>query len=324
MAIGLLAAAAPALATVGPATAAPAETVRIAGPDGPLAATLNRVAGAAHAVVIVPGSGAIDRDGNGLEYGLHSDSYRLLAEALAAAGIAALRIDKRGFFDSAQAVADDTAVTIAGYAHDARAWVSFAADHADCVWLAGHSEGGLVALVVAQDPPPALCGLILMAAPGRPVGQLLLEQMRAQPATAALMPVLETLVADLEAGQPHDPATLPAPLQELFADGRQRFMIDLFSYDPAALAASLAAAGGWSGPVLILQGDADLQVRPHDAELLAAALPRARRADLAGATHMLKPDRPGQPFATYTDPSHPLHPALVPAILTLLTPTPER
>jgi hypothetical protein len=70
--------------------------------------------------------------------------------------------------------------------------------------------------------------------------------------------------------------------------------------------------------VLIIQGDADVQVRPHDADLLESALPQARRIDLAGGTHMLKAAVPGRPFATYTDRALPLHDALVPGIVAFI------
>jgi len=84
------------LAGLIPAMAA-AEPVQIAGPHGPLEAEQIEVGGAAHAVVIVPGSGPTDRDGNSPGAGLATDSYKLLAEGLAQAGIASLRTDKRGF-----------------------------------------------------------------------------------------------------------------------------------------------------------------------------------------------------------------------------------
>ncbi|GGH48950.1 hypothetical protein GCM10011341_10960 [Frigidibacter albus] len=166
-----------------------------------------------------------------------------------------------------------------------------------------------MALVAAQTPPETLCGLILMATPGRPVGRLMVEQFAANPMNGPLMPELEGLVNDLVAGQTRDPALVSPMLQPLFSTGLQRYMIDLFSYDPIAL------AQGWDGPVLIVQGDADMQVGADHAGLLAAALPQAATAMLPGATHMLKPDQPGQPFATYTDPALPLHEGLVPAII---------
>jgi len=296
----LLAACFPALALADP--------VQIPGPQGPLEAEQITVNAASHAVVIIPGSGPTDRDGNSPQLGIATDSYRLLAEGLAAQGVASLRIDKRGFFGSRGAISDPNDVTIAAYADDTRTWVDHAATLAPCVWIAGHSEGGLVALVAATEPPEALCGLILLATAGRPTGQLLLEQMRANPMNTPLMPELEGLVADLEAGRTRDPATISPLLQPLFSAGLQRYMTDLFAHDPVALARQ------WQGPVLIVQGDADIQVRPLDADLLASAMPQAGRADLPGATHMLKPDVPGQPHATYTDPALPLHDGVLPAI----------
>ena len=56
-------------------------------------------------------------------------------------------------------------------------------------------------------------------------------------------------------------------------------------------------------------------MRGLDADLLEAALPRAARLDLSGMTHMLKDGVLGSPFATYSDPSLPLHPDLRPGIV---------
>lgn len=297
---------------------AAAETVRIDGPQGPLAAELSAAKDARHIVVIVPGSGPIDRDGNSGGVGIRSDAYKLLAVALAKNGISSLRIDKRGLFGSATAISDPNDVTIAAYADDVRNWVRMASRHADCVWIAGHSEGGLVALVAAQKAPEALCGLVLLAAPGRPVGRLLIEQSWANPANGPLMPEIESIVADLEVGRTRNLAAISPVLRTLFSAGLQRYMTDLFAYDPVTI------AGRWKGAALILQGDADIQVKLQDARLLAAAMPQARRVDLKGATHMLKDDTPGQPFRSYRDPGQPLHRDLVPAILDLLKNHPPR
>lgn len=290
------------------APAALAEMVQIDGPAGPLSAEQIRVDGAKHAVVIVPGSGPIDRDGNIPQVDLASDSYKLLAEGLEAKGIASLRIDKRGFFSSAEAISDPNDVTIADYAADTRNWVNLAAGLAPCVWIAGHSEGGLVALVAAQEPPEALCGLILMATPGRTVSNLMREQIKAQPQMRPLMPQLEATLVELEAGRTSDPEELHPALRPMFEPGLQRYMINLFSYDPAVIAQD------WAGPALILYGAADIQVKPEDANLLDAALAQGEEALLPNATHMLKEDVPGAPYATYSDPSLPLHGGVIPAI----------
>ncbi|WP_297756481.1 alpha/beta fold hydrolase [uncultured Shimia sp.] len=294
-------------------SAAHADPIEIPGPAGPLGGEYLAVDGARHLVITIPGSGPIDRDGNGPAIMLHSDSYRLIAEGLAEHGIASIRIDKRGFFRSEAAVADPNDVTIAGYGTDMRGWIARAHEEADCVWLAGHSEGGLVALEAASHHPDGLCGLILMAAPGRPIGGLLIEQLAANPMNAPLMADLRAIVADLEAGKTRPLEDIPPALHMMFQPGVQRFMIDLFSYAPAELARA------WPGPALILQGDRDLQVKPLDAALLAEALPNATRHDLAGATHMLKSDKPGAPFATYSDPTLPLHPDLIPTLAEFLS-----
>ncbi|HEV2043620.1 MAG TPA: alpha/beta hydrolase, partial [Sphingomicrobium sp.] len=91
------------------------------GPLAPLAGTLLDAGKRAPVVVIIPGSGPTDRDGNN-PLGVSAAPYRLLAQGLAARGITTVRIDKRGMFGSKAAIANANAVTIADYAADARAW----------------------------------------------------------------------------------------------------------------------------------------------------------------------------------------------------------
>ncbi|WP_205631842.1 hypothetical protein [Cereibacter johrii] len=66
--------------------------------------------------------------------------------------------------------------------------------------------------------------------------------------------------------------------------------------------------------MLIVQGDNDMQVSPHDADLLGDAMQQSERMKFAQGTHMLKADVAGNPFATYADPALPLHENLVPGI----------
>jgi pimeloyl-ACP methyl ester carboxylesterase len=91
-------------------------------------------------------------------------------------------------FASAAAVPDANAVTIPDYVADTGAWVGAirARTGAKCVWLLGHSEGGLVAL--ASSEFPGVCGIVLVSAPGRRLGDVLKDQLRANPANAPLLP----------------------------------------------------------------------------------------------------------------------------------------
>ncbi|MGO3934911.1 alpha/beta hydrolase [Rhodopseudomonas pseudopalustris] len=149
------------------------------GPNGLLSGTIltpNPAKGPV--VLIVPGSGPIDRDGNAGS-SVRASTYRLLGEGLAAHGIASVRIDKRGLYGSRAAVEDPNAVTIDDYADDVKALVSVIPRQAAarCVWVLGHSEGGLVALAAAQTASDH-CGVILVSTAGRPLGAVLCEQLR--------------------------------------------------------------------------------------------------------------------------------------------------
>ena len=309
MMLSLLAAAAVAIAApVGVEITAP-------GPSGALAGTLVDPGGKAPAVLIVPGSGPTDRDGNS-PLGVIAGSYRLLAQGLAARGVASLRIDKRGLFGSKAAIPDPNAVTIAGYADDVHAWVDVLRRRTGraCIWVLGHSEGGLVALAAAQRPA-GICGVILVSTPGRPLGETMRAQFRANPANAPILDAAMKAVDALEAGQRVDPATLPPPLSRIFDAPVQGFVIDLFAQRPTVLAASLRV------PVLVVQGDRDIQVGVDDARALAAA-PHATLVVVPGVNHVLKAvpseDRAAN-LATYRDASLPIAPAVVDAIARFVT-----
>lgn len=301
------------LAAASVAQAAPVETfVEIPGGPAPLKGTMLAPGEGPRGpvVLILAGSGPTDRDGNN-PLGVSGRPYRLLAEGLAERGVTAVRIDKRGLFASGPAAADPNAVTVVDLAADARAWVKVLKTRtgASCVWLLGHSEGGLVALIAGQGNPD-VCGLILAAAPGRPLGEVLREQLTANPANAPLLPQALSAIDELEAGRKVDTTGMHPALMPLFHPAVQGFLIVMFQQRPAELAAA------YKGPVLILQGDADLQVAVADANLLAAAHPGATLEILPGVTHILKAgsrDRAATRAAA-ADPALPLAPGVIDAI----------
>lgn len=293
------------------AAAVAALPMTVPGPTGPIADTFVDGGKDAPVVVIIPGSGPTDRDGNN-PMGVAAAPYRLLAEALAERGVSTLRADKRGMFESKGAIPDANKVTIEDYASDAHNWAAELRKRtgAKCVWLLGHSEGGVVALAAAQNPAD-LCGVILVSAPGRKLGEVIREQIQANPANAALVAPANAALSSLEAGRTVDIATIPAPLHPLFATQVQPYLINLLSLDPKALAAKVSL------PMLIVQGGKDIQVSAGDAQALHAAQAKSELVSPPNMNHVLKDvlaDDRASNLATYGDPSLPVDRALVEAI----------
>ena len=279
------------------------------GPLGPLKGTLLVPRTKQTAVVlIVPGSGPTDRDGNS-PLGIKASSYRLLAEGLAARGVATLRIDKRGMFASGAAVKDGNAVTVDDYTDDVQSWVEvlLSETHAPCAWVLGHSEGGLVALASARKLRGG-CGFILVSTAGRPMGDVLRDQLKANPANGPLLGEALSAIEALEQGRRIDTKELHPALQALFSSAVQGFLISAFSYDPSRLIADV------SKPVLVLQGQRDLQVGEADARRLKEANPHVTLALLPNVNHVLKlvkSEGLNANIATYADPGLPVAPEVV-------------
>jgi uncharacterized protein len=281
------------------------------GPKGPLEGTYLDAGARAPVVLIIPGSGPTDRDGNN-PLGITASQYRLLAEALAAKGVSSVRVDKRGMFGSKAAVTDPNDVTIADYATDVHNWVAAIRRRATvpCVWVLGHSEGGLVALSAGQDPE-GICGIIAISTPGRKLGDVIRQQLRDNPANAPVLDSALAAIDALEQGRKVDVSGMHPALQRLFAPQLQNFLIDAFSRDPAKLAAQLDRA------ILIIQGQRDLQVTAADAKALAGGQPEAKLVLIPKMNHVLKDvdtDDRQVNLATYRDPALPVDATLVETI----------
>lgn len=282
------------------------------GPHGPLRGTLLAPSEGKDAVVlIVPGSGPTDRNCNG-PGGLQPSTYRLLAEGLLERGIASVRIDKRGMYGSASAIPDADDVTIDEYAADIRVWVTTIRRQLVVrdVFVLGHSEGGLVALVAARQMDD-IDGLLLVSTAGRPVGQLLRQQLQANPANAPYLGSAMRILDSLESGKRVDATEIEPVLLPLFRPQVQRFLMSELTVDPAVLLA------GYDKPALIVQGGRDIQVSVEDARLLKQANARAELALIPAANHVLKAvhsDDLNENIAAYSNPDLPLAAGIVDAI----------
>lgn len=131
-------------------------------------------AGKYPALVLVSGSGPQDRD----ETVFNHKPFAAIADYLSQRGVVVLRYDDRGVGASS---GDFAAATTADFASDAEAAVQFARKlgyvDKQRVGVLGHSEGGIVAMMLAAEgKKKAPNFIVLMAAPGVPMQTILARQ----------------------------------------------------------------------------------------------------------------------------------------------------
>jgi len=240
-------------------------------------------------LLLLAGSGPTDRDWNSPLLPGKNGSARLLAEALAARGMTVLRFDKA--FSGRNPGLPIADLTLDTYRDEASAALDFLRSRAGVdparVFVAGHSEGGIHAIRLAESRGDRIRGAILISAPGRSLRELLEVQLE-QNVLGALQLTREQVEAEMApirtalrafvAGQDVDPksaSTRPeivGILSSLMAPPVARIGRALASFEPAKAAAGIAM------PVLVVQGGKDLQVDPVDAERLVAARRSAGKA----------------------------------------------
>lgn len=228
--------------------------------------------------VIIAGSGPTDRNGNSL-MGIRPNSYAQLAWRLAERGIASLRYDKR-VLPGTKGTVDIATLTLDDFATDARAAAeSLARDRRfSKVFVLGHSEGASLALVAARDNP-AVAGVISVSGLGRPLAVVMHEQISRQVDSATLVRY-DTAMAQYLRGE--TPQAVPQALAVLFVPVNQHFMKSWATFDPPAAVRAVRQ------PLLIVQGDHDLQVTVADAQRLNGARRDAQLVVVPFANHVLK------------------------------------
>lgn len=282
-------------------------TGRIAGTLQLPAAAADKPEGALKGVLIIAGSGPTDRDGNSPLVPGRNDSLRMLAVALAEEGIASLRYDKRGVGASLPAGPTESELRFEHYVDDAAAWITrLKADpRFGAVAVIGHSEGSLIGMLAAQQAGAAAFVSIAGIADGP---SSVLRKQLAGKLPPELDKESERILAALENGTTVD--QVPPALLTLYRPSVQPYMISWFKYVPSERIAALTM------PVLIVQGNTDIQVAVAQAYGLHRARPDATLAIIPGMNHIFKHVRadPALQAAAYSDPSLPVSPLLVKAV----------
>ena len=256
-------------------------------------------------VIIIAGSGPTDMDGNSIGTGLTNNSLLYLARELAANGIASVRYDKRGIGKSSAAGTKEEELRFDHYIDDAAAWADKLAGDArfSKVVIAGHSEGSLIGMVAAKRSK-AVKGYVSISGCGSPAYEILEKQLQSQP--AQIQKESAEICKELREGR--TVSQVPFYLAALYRQSVQPYLISWFAYNPAVEIAKLNI------PVLILQGDKDIQVGVEEAEKLHAAHPSSSLYIIKEMNHVLKHCDTMQQMAqlaTYSKPELPIKPELV-------------
>jgi pimeloyl-ACP methyl ester carboxylesterase len=244
-------------------------------------------------VILVTGSGPRDRDSTVAGIPIMSQ----LAGALAQQGFLVLRYDKRGV---GQTGGRTESATMKDYADDLVAVVRWAAKRDDVdqkrLAVVGHSEGGLLGMLAAGSEKK-ITSLVLVATPSSTGADMLLAQ---QQDLLSKTTLTETQKADKIALQKqiHDAVVsgkgwegLP---EELRKQADTPFFRSQLTLDPSQVMSRIKQ------PILIVQGDLDMQVPPSHADKLGE-LARARKKGagpvevmhIPGINHLLVPAKTG-------------------------------
>lgn len=259
-------------------------------------------------MIILAGSGPTDKDGNSTLLPGKNNSLKMLAEDLAAKGIASIRYDKRGIGKNLSLGGNEEDLRFEHYIDDAAAWVQFAKEDKrfSKVGVIGHSEGSLIGMVAAQKAEADV--FVSIAGAGRPIDEVLTEQLAGQ-LPANLQKESAEILEKLKKGE--RVKEVSAELQSLYRSSVQPYMISWLQYNPQKEIEKLDC------PVLIINGSHDIQVPVSDAERLHEAKEASSLYIVEGMNHILKeaPEEREGNIATYTNPDLPLAEGLISHII---------
>lgn len=250
-------------------------------------------------VILIAGSGPTDRNGNSSL--TKNNNLKQIAYAFADAGIASLRFDKRGIGESQSAMKKEEDLRFDDYISDVEEWIKLLKKKKcfNKIVVAGHSEGSLIGMVAAAKSADIF---ISISGAGEPIYQTLKKQLSKQPDT--IINKSNIIIDSLMQG--HRVKDVPLLLFSLFRPSVQPYMINWFRYNPQSEIKKLKM------PVLIINGDKDLQVDEGNAEMLQRASPKAQLVVLKDMNHVLKTVSDEKDnYKSYKDPERPLHPELM-------------
>ncbi len=269
------------------------------------------------AVLLIAGSGPTDRNGNSKLIPGQINTMLFLAHTLGDNGVITLRYDKLGVGKTG--LGGYTTSTIGDFGFDeyldsVRAAYNYLKSRPEVdtahLGLLGHSEGGLLALVLANELKSSgeIKGLVLAEPQSKNLLQTIYDQVAAQYTAAVKAGQLKQEDMDktlseldqanktlVSTGKLPDNIANPVILQLGYNKANERYLAQIGKYDPPKIAASLPP----TLPVLVFCGDKDQQVSCADVQQLMTGFQQggntvANLVNLTGVNHVLR-EVPGTP-----------------------------
>jgi len=271
-------------------------------------------------VILHPGLGAADRNGNNYNVPGRNDALRQLAEALSGRGIASYRYDKRGSGAGSWLVAREEEQSFEAWIRDlvSAAGALARTGRYSGIWLLGLNDGAVVAAAAANT----------LAASGSPVAGLVVACASAEGTLDAFSRAVERapeenraegedILAALKAGQ-----AVPSVSEfyaAAFRPSLQPYLIEAFRRD---IETELAR---FQGLCLLVQGNMDMQATFADFLALQAARPDASTAMPTHMNHVLKDVSQDveDNRASFSEPAYPLSTEFVDALVSFIAGRPE-
>ena len=253
-------------------------------------------------VIIIPGSGPTDRNGNSML--VQANSYRLLAEGLEKKGISSLRYDKLMIGKSTSSM-EESEMLFELNVDQVTAWIDYLTKKKySNIILIGHSEGSLIGMLAAQKGN--VTKFVSLSGTGRGIDEVIIGQLAEQ--SPKFAKESEVVFEQLKKGD--TVKNFGPELGMLFRESIQPYLISWLKYSPKEEIGKLEI------PVLILHGSTDLQVKEEDATLQHEGNPKAELKIIEGMNHVLKeaPEDKDENIKTYYNPKLSLHPKLIPTL----------
>lgn len=228
-------------------------------------------------VLIISGAGATDRNGNSRF--TQSNCLYQLAQSLAKKNIPSLRYDKRGIDRGTYNLSNESNLLFSQFIDDAISCIKYLQKRRKYknVFVIGYSQGALVGAAACNQSN--VTGYISISGASKTGDEIIRKQLETLPQKELVQSALDILEG-LKKGE--ERSDVPITLRSLFRPSIQPFLISWFNYKP------IQEVGKIKVPILIINGDKDLQNSVDDATRLHQSNHLSELQIIEGMNHVLK------------------------------------